>query len=203
RNNIIYIDNLVSVECNIGPNTAPETFTFSNNFWYHSEDSNWPGPDLPVEDTDNIVGEDPQFVDDGAEDFNLMQGSAAVGVGYVVVDPTEDYNGDEFLNPRSVGAFEGGVTTAIHIPIETSVPKTNIWPNPTNTMINIDVSTQLDGLSISLISLTGVEVFNQNDVKLSDKNRYTISPDKTFQGLYILKISGAEFQESHLVYISD
>ena len=53
RNNIIYIDSRVSVECNIGPNTAPETFTFSNNFWFHSEDSGWPGPDLPVDDENN------------------------------------------------------------------------------------------------------------------------------------------------------
>lgn len=203
RNNIIYIDNLVNVECNIGPNTAPETFTFSNNFWFHSQNSNWPGPDLPVEDTDNIVGEDPQFEDAGAEDFSLMEGSAAVGVGYAVVDPTADYNGDEFLNPRSVGAFEGGVITAIHVPNVKSGPKSVIWPNPTNTKINMEIATQLDNISISLTSLTGLEVFNQDHIKLSDDKRFTISPDKIIQGLYVLKISGFQFQESHLVYISD
>lgn len=203
RNNIIYIDNLVNVECNIGPNTAPETFTFSNNLWYHSEDKNWPGPDLPVADTDNIVGEDPQFVDAGAEDFSLMEGSAAVGVGYAVVDPAEDYDGEPFLNPRSVGAFEGGVTTAVHFPIETSIPKTIVWPNPTKTIINVAVAIPLDNLSISLTSITGLEVFKQDDAKLSDEKRFTFTPDKTIQGLYVLKISGLHLQESHLVYISD
>ena len=70
-------------------------------------------------------------------------------------------------------------------------------------MINIEVTTPLDALSISLTSMTGVEIFKQDNVKWSDKNRFTISPDKTIQGLYVLRISGAEFQESHLVYISD
>lgn len=201
RNNIIYIDDLVSVECNIGPNTAPETFTFSNNLWFHSEENNWPGPDLPVEDTDNIVGEDPQFVDAGAEDFSLMEGSAAVGAGYAVVDPVDDYIGEPFLNPRSVGAFEGGVTTGSQLPVEASGPKISVWPNPANTMINIEVATLPDDLSVSLTSISGVEVFKQNEVKLSDKNTFTITPDHFIQGLYVLRISGIRFQESHLVYI--
>ena len=116
RNNILYVDNLVNVECNIGPNTAPETFTFSNNLWYHSEDSGWPGPDLPVVDEDNIVGEDPEFMDAGAEDFRLMAGSPAIGLGLDVENPTEDYTGKLFLNPRSSGAIEGGMTTSYDFP---------------------------------------------------------------------------------------
>ncbi len=203
RNNIIYIDNLVSVECNIGPNTAPETFTFSNNFWFHSENSNWPGPILPVEDTDHIVGEDPQFVDVIAEDFSLMEGSAAVGVGYAVVDPMEDYHGDDFLNPRTAGAIEGGMTTATNFPSASSELKTILWPNPTKNEINMELPFPIDGLTISVTSITGLEVLKQTDVKLSDQNRLTIYPDITNQGLYVLKISGILFQESHLVYISD
>ena len=78
-----------------------------------------------------------------------------------------------------------------------------VWPNPTKKHINIEVTTPLDDISISLTSLAGLDVFNQNDVKLSDKNRLTISPDITIQGLYILKISGLQFQETHLIYIAE
>ena len=37
RNNIVYRDNRVTNDCNIGPNTDPQSFTFSNNFWFHSQ----------------------------------------------------------------------------------------------------------------------------------------------------------------------
>jgi hypothetical protein len=60
-NNIVYIDDRVTVECNIGPNTDPQSFTFFNNLWFHSEDIFWSGPDLPVTDVDAIFGSDPLF----------------------------------------------------------------------------------------------------------------------------------------------
>ncbi len=202
RNNILYIDNLVNVECNIGPNTAPETFTFSNNLWFHSEDSGWPGPDLPVVDEDNIVGEDPEFMNTGAEDFHLIAGSPAIGLGYAVENPAADYDGELFLVPRSAGALEGGMTTA-NIPVETNGPTTIIWPNPARNEIYIEMPFPIDDLTISLTSLTGLEVLKHNSVKLSDHPYYKIIPGPDITGLYVLKISGFQFQESHLVYISD
>lgn len=137
RNNIIYFDDRVSVECNIGPNTAPETFTFSNNLWFHSEDSGWPGPDLPVNDVDNIVGEDPLFVETSSENFTIMEESPAVGNGYQVILPELDYAGNAFIIPRSIGAFEGGEITGVDPPGFIERHSFHPWPNPADGELNV------------------------------------------------------------------
>jgi len=108
RNNIVYLDDQVSVTCNIGPNTAPETFTFSHNLWYHATDPNWPGPVLPVPENGQITGHDPLFESPTWEwsNFVLRPGSPAIGMGYPVADPEQDYLGFSFLPDRSVGAID-------------------------------------------------------------------------------------------------
>jgi len=58
RNNIIYVDEQMRVACSIGPGTAPESFIFSNNLWFHSGDPLW-RPQLPVAEQNGIRGKDP------------------------------------------------------------------------------------------------------------------------------------------------
>jgi hypothetical protein len=105
RNNIIYLDSMVSICCNTGPNTTPLTFTFSNNLWYHSQNTHWKGPDLPAEDMDGIIGKDPLFTDAAQENFSLMSGSPAVAKGYHCIMPQRDFAGIDFSLPRTIGAF--------------------------------------------------------------------------------------------------
>jgi hypothetical protein len=140
RNNIVYIDNNVNVTCNIGPNTAPETFTFSNNLWYHSQHPNWPGPVLPVEDTDQIIGEDPLFESptwDGSN-FILRPESPAIGAGYPVVTPAQDFLGFDFLSPRSIGAIEGGQATAVREPGKSDLVQLRVWPSPADETLHAE-----------------------------------------------------------------
>jgi hypothetical protein len=140
RNNIVYIDNAVNVTCNIGPNTAPETFTFSNNLWYHSQNPNWPGPVLPVEDTDPIIGEDPRFESptwDGSN-FILRPESPAIGAGYPVAAPAQDFLGFDFLSPRSIGAIEGGQVTAVPEPEKKDEVRIRIWPSPAEETLHVE-----------------------------------------------------------------
>ena len=139
RNNIVYIDDAVSVTCNIGPNTAPESFTFSNNLWYHSQNPNWPGPVLPVEDTDNIVGLDPQFesIHIGLN-FNLRPNSPAIGKGFDVIDPGLDFIGRPFITPRSIGACEGGEVTAVPEPDKKDQVQIRIWPSPADETLHAE-----------------------------------------------------------------
>lgn len=201
RNNIIYIDNQVNVECNIGPNTAPETFTFSNNLWFHSENGNWPGPDLPVEDTDHLVGDDPLFVDASAEDFALMEGSPAVGAGYDVADPSVDYQGAQFQIPRSIGAFEGGMTTSsgdINLTNERTI---NVWPNPARSEITISFRDPQDVIEVSLFSLTGHQVMTNKKVSMPHQKLITIPLIPNLQGLYILRIEGRQWEKSQILLI--
>ena len=82
RNNIVYRNSQVSVDCNIGSNTNPQSFSFSGNLWYHSQNPGWKGPDLPVTEVNGIIGKDPCFYDAASNDFRLKEGSAAIGKGF-------------------------------------------------------------------------------------------------------------------------
>lgn len=106
RNNIIYYGD-VSSECNVGANTSPETFTFSNNLWYNYQNPSRTPRNIAVEDVNSITGEDPLFSDATAEDFSLDSGSPAAGSGYDAEKPAHDFAGNRFPDEsRSVGAFE-------------------------------------------------------------------------------------------------
>jgi len=106
RNNIIYLGNSIATECNVGPNTRPETFIFSNNLWYHFENSSWNGPSLPVTDDNNIIQQDPLFKDPDNDDFTVEPQSPVGKTGYSVLEPVEDYLGNRYSDPRSIGAIE-------------------------------------------------------------------------------------------------
>jgi hypothetical protein len=83
KNNIVYHDSQVSVDCNIGVNTDPQSFSFSGNLWYHSKNIAWKGPVLPIKDTNSIIGKDPLFNNANSDDFKLKQSSLAKGKGYI------------------------------------------------------------------------------------------------------------------------
>ncbi len=137
RNNIIYRDNQVSTDCNIGPNTNPQSFTFSNNLWFHSQNASWSGPTLPVTPTDDIVGQNPLFIDATAENLDLLPGSPAIGRGYSVNYPLRDFNGRNFADPRSIGAFEGNRTTFADDDNNNIDQEIVVYPNPSNGFLYI------------------------------------------------------------------
>jgi hypothetical protein len=106
RNNIVY-RGTISTDCNIGPDTDPQTFTFSNNLWYNCETPGSSAPrGLPASDPNNVVGEDPAFADTSVPDFSIAAASPAAGHGYAVAAPLLDFLGQGFASPRSIGAFE-------------------------------------------------------------------------------------------------
>lgn len=69
---------------NVGPDTAPETFTFARNVWYVLD-----APDrtraavrgLPAEEREGCYGIDPKLVDPKAGDFTLTEDSPARDAG--------------------------------------------------------------------------------------------------------------------------
>jgi len=67
--------------CNIGPDTAPETFRFARNLWYCLDDPDRSQPQLPAAEVEGVVGEDPLFRDPETGDFELAEGSPAEGKG--------------------------------------------------------------------------------------------------------------------------
>ena len=58
-NNVIYRGNNISVDCNIGVDTNPESFIFSGNTWYNPGNPQWNGPEgIPVKETGRIIGKE-------------------------------------------------------------------------------------------------------------------------------------------------
>jgi hypothetical protein len=72
---------------NIGPHTAPETFKFSNNFWFCESNPFKSAPNLPVEETGGIYGQNPCFRDPEKGDLRLRSDSPARGVGMEALTP--------------------------------------------------------------------------------------------------------------------
>ncbi len=91
---------------NVGPDTAPGTFTFANNLWHCLDDPSFTGPTLPVTETDSIYQQDPQFVNAGGNDFHIDSASPARGAGRRERRVPADYDGNSYEKPPSLGAFE-------------------------------------------------------------------------------------------------
>jgi hypothetical protein len=111
RNNIVIVNSLAaSPTINIGPNTRPESFTFSNNLWYNIDNPGWAGPNVPVAESNSLVGRDPMLAAIPT-DMTPRSGSPAIGAGVALSEPELDYLGRRFAAPPSIGAIEGGVAT--------------------------------------------------------------------------------------------
>ena len=109
-NNLFYFDRSdlsAYQDINIGPDTAPDTFIFSNNLWYAHDDPADSQPDLPVTETNGKVGQDPLLANPSIRDYHLQNGSLATGSGAPVAGVVFDYDGSLYNNPPSIGAFEG------------------------------------------------------------------------------------------------
>lgn len=105
-NNIIYFGNSLHRIVNIGPNTRPESFTFSNNLWYNKEDETFQGPDLPVAETNVLIQQDPLFVDYANGNYDISGESPAIGKGKHLPGIELDFLNRYYFDAPSIGAFE-------------------------------------------------------------------------------------------------
>ena len=160
-NNIVYLGDL-DTETNIGPDTRPESFTFSHNLWFNREDSEWQGPDIPVPDQDMIVESDPRFADLDQGDFRIDSASPAAGKGLEVAEPDSDYFGRPFSFPRSIGAVEGnagetGIESELSGPTAAGFSISN-FPNPFNasTVIRFTIPSR-SHVSLKVFDIRGRE----------------------------------------------
>ncbi len=134
RNNIVYLAQDLT-EVNIGPNTDPGSFIFTNNLWYNESDGNW-SPTLPVLDSNQVIA-DPQFVDAAMADFAIDPASSAVQMGKILQEPTHDFLQHTYFDPPSIGAFEGHVSiTQVRYHIRDQC--ISMGPNPFTDQVVID-----------------------------------------------------------------
>lgn len=141
QNNIFIITTAVSTEVNIGPDTSPGTFIYSNNLWYKEGQSNWSGPVLPVTDPNILIG-NPGI---NSSTFSIMNSSIAYQKGKSAPGIVIDYNGKNYRNPPSIGAVEAESPLALksddknkskHQEINNSI---KLYPNPAGSIIHLDV----------------------------------------------------------------
>ena len=149
RNNIVYLPNDLT-EVNIGPNTAPETFSFSNNLWFNASSNSWT-PNLPVTDTDQII-DDPLFEDPDNEDFKINCTSPAAGAGIQLAEPVTDFNDNSFDNPPSIGAYECNQLVS-QFNLSDTEDEILLFPNPVSHELNIEGD--FTAQSIEVLDQTG------------------------------------------------
>ncbi len=106
ENNLVYFARSgISTYVNIGPSTAPETFTFNNNLWFAHDNPAASMPTLPVVESAGIYGLDPHLFDGGAEDFRIDRFSPAAAAGLSPALAEGDMDGKCFRFPPSIGAY--------------------------------------------------------------------------------------------------
>ena len=82
KNNLLYYHRgQLSTYVNIGPDTAPETYTFSNNLWYAHDTPSASTPSLPVVETDGIYGIAPLLADPAGRNYQIAPDSPAFHAG--------------------------------------------------------------------------------------------------------------------------
>lgn len=158
KNNLIYLGNL-STETNTGPNTNPESFEFSNNFWYNYQNSNWDGPFIPVVDNNQTINLSPDFENYNLKDFRLKNGSPAIGIINYNSEPFLDYLGKLYKNPRSAGAFEFENNLNIE-PKDDNTPIT-IFPNPASDYIEININFFKQNFNNKYRDNEEIKIFNE------------------------------------------
>jgi hypothetical protein len=111
-NNIVYFARgELSTYVNVGPDTAPETFEFSNNLWFAYDSPGESEPDsLPVAENAGIYGSDPGFGDASSSDFSITAESPGAAAGIAVSGVQADLVGNCYSEPPSVGALEVAAT---------------------------------------------------------------------------------------------
>ena len=107
-NNIVWFERGVvsSEEINVGPNTAPETFTFLHDLYYAYDDPTQSAVDTPVAEIMAIVGEDPGFAAVDTLDVAVGTGSPAYHAGAPAWTPRGDHVARCYDEPPTVGALE-------------------------------------------------------------------------------------------------
>jgi hypothetical protein len=185
KNNIIFHDNQVATDCNIGPNTDPASFTFANNLWFHSQNATWNGPVLPSTESNRVLG-NPLFTNALIDDFSLQTNSPAIGKGSAVADPIKDFTGVSYALPRSIGAFEGKKSTGFQDLDIMETEVIHLFPNPFREKFWV---------ASDEVEITSIEIFNTCG-KLLDRIGYTngliskeIDLSAEVKGLYIIRIS--------------
>lgn len=156
-NNLIVVDNSLRTTVNIGPLTRPETFRFSNNLWWDITDPGFT-PSLPNPDPEQIIGLDPLMTDPQGGDFTLQSVSPAIKQGATLFRSYTDIEGNDYLDPPSIGAYEGGIPTSI-IDVRRNVTN-SFYPNPASDHVIWNSTIHSEKTSLTIFDQLGRPVYH-------------------------------------------
>ena len=176
-NNIVVLNNDVNIEANIGPDTAPATFTFTKNLWYKITNTSWQGPNLPGTVSGQII-KDPKF--ESGSDVILADDSPAIGAGQPYLFPAEDIFGHVFNNPPSVGAYEANPKVSNVADQNLNV---NIYPNPMEDKLHVYFS-ESGPRNIYISDIHGKTIRSS----ITHENHYTMDVNDLMPGMYLISI---------------
>jgi hypothetical protein len=178
RNNIVYLTQDIT-EVNIGPDTDPGSFIFSNNLWHNAAGGNW-APALPVTDSNQVIG-NPLFINSGAEDFSIPDNSPAVLAGKVLPLPTHDFVQHSYFSPPSIGAVEGHqtITASEYLVQDNGIV---IGPNPAANSITIDGD--FSHATVQVVDHSGMVVLDLSNITTP----VTVDLNGLPAGLYFIRI---------------
>ena len=120
NNSFVFTAASLSTAVNIGADTAPETFTFSNNLWVASDDPSASAPTLPVAETGGVVGGATGYGDAldawdphaALPDF-ICRDAAERNAGAPLPELTGNARGECFEDPRPIGPLNSGSCTLL------------------------------------------------------------------------------------------
>jgi hypothetical protein len=93
---------------NVGADTDPASFTYTNNLWFASDDVAGSG-DVDYQGatvTGTLEPADPGFADAANGDFTLAANSPAAGAGVELSEVPQDLAGTCYATPPALGALE-------------------------------------------------------------------------------------------------
>lgn len=120
NNSFVFTAASLATAVNVGANTASESFRFSNNLWYASDDPSASAPSLPVAETGGVVGTITGYGDasdawDPHAPFpeSLCYGAAEWQAGAPLDEIMGNARGECFEDPRSIGPLNSGSCTLL------------------------------------------------------------------------------------------
>lgn len=173
RNNIV-VFNTQQPAINIGPSTAPETFTFSNNLWYNPDNLSWVGPNTPTSEPGRVLNMDPLFID---SQYHLQPASPAKSKGFDVTTPELDFDLKPFASPRSIGALEVATSAVTQDMLPMTIA---VFPNPAHNELTISMNEE-KSVSVTIIDLLGRTIW-QDQIRGEKK----IDTHSWLPGTYLL-----------------
>ena len=140
--------------------------------------------------TNDLSGEDPQFVDLDNEDYHLANGSPCIDAGIELGAPLLDIEGLPRVDGVDMGAFENQKLPDAVFSLPKSFGQLDIFPNPVQEDLNFVFESEYNGsLEVKITDIKGATIMSFSLDKNTEKLSRVYNVTKLPKGVYQLVIS--------------